>query len=54
VAGESTPTEPRFLADVMLGTLAKWLRILGYDTAYDNRIPDDEIVSRCLREGGSP
>ena len=35
----------------MLGTLAKWLRILGYDTAYDNRIPDDEIVSRCLREG---
>lgn len=35
----------------MLGTLAKWLRILGYDTAYDNRINDDEIVERCVREG---
>jgi len=35
----------------MLGTLAKWLRILGYDTAYDNRIDDDEIVERCVREG---
>ncbi|RPI22738.1 MAG: hypothetical protein EHM61_21535 [Acidobacteria bacterium] len=34
----------------MLGTLAKWLRILGYDTAYDNRITDDEIVKRCLAE----
>ena len=35
----------------MLGTLAKWLRILGYDTVYDNRIDDDEIVQRCVREG---
>ncbi len=34
----------------MLGTLAKWLRILGYDTAYDNRINDDEIVYRCVQE----
>ena len=24
----------KFLADVMLGRLAKWLRILGYDTSY--------------------
>jgi hypothetical protein len=31
-----TPIEltPRFLADRMLGRLARWLRILGYDTAY--------------------
>jgi uncharacterized protein with PIN domain len=26
--------EVKFLADSMLGKLAKWLRILGYDTAY--------------------
>lgn len=26
--------DPAFLADVMLGRLAKWLRILGYDTEY--------------------
>jgi uncharacterized protein len=34
----------------MLGTLAKWLRVLGYDTVYDNRIADEEIVRRCLEE----
>ena len=43
-------TRPSFLADVMLGTLAKWLRILGYDTEYDNQIDDDAIVARCLEE----
>lgn len=41
---------PRFLADVMLGSLAKWLRILGFDTVYDNRIGDREIIQRCLEE----
>jgi uncharacterized protein len=47
----SSPAGPRFLADVMLGSLARWLRILGYDTEYDNRISDDEIVRRCIAEG---
>lgn len=41
---------PRLLADVMLGSLAKWLRILGFDTAYDNQISDDRIVLRCVQE----
>ncbi|MCZ6877882.1 MAG: Mut7-C RNAse domain-containing protein, partial [Acidobacteria bacterium] len=44
-------SDPKFLADIMLGSLARWLRILGYDTAYDNRIEDDEIIERCRREG---
>lgn len=26
--------EPKFLVDVMLGKLAKWLRVLGYDAEY--------------------
>ena len=26
--------EPRFLADAMLGRLARWLRMLGYDTVW--------------------
>jgi uncharacterized protein with PIN domain len=43
-------TQPRFLADVMLGTLAKWLRVLGYDTEYDNSIEDDAVVQRCVNE----
>lgn len=37
----------RFLADVMLGSLARWLRILGYDTWYNNQIDDDDLISRC-------
>jgi uncharacterized protein with PIN domain len=34
----------RFAVDSMLGTLAKWLRILGYDTTYYPRIQDRELV----------
>jgi len=31
----------KFLCDQMLGTLAKWLRIYGYDTFYANNKMDD-------------
>ena len=46
----ATPIELRicrmkFLADCMLGKLAKWLRILGYDTVYDNFAPDDDLLA---------
>ncbi len=40
-----------FLADGMLGTLAKWLRLLGYDTAYDNTADDHELARRARAEG---
>ena len=41
---------PRFLADAMLGRLAKWLRILGYDAEY---FPgeDDDLLRLARREG---
>lgn len=42
---------PRFLVDAMLGKLAKWLRIMGYDTLYDVRWDDDEIARRARAEG---
>ena len=42
---------PRFLADVMLGGLARWLRALGYDTAWEARIADPELVRRGVDEG---
>ena len=45
----------KFLCDQMLGTLAKWLRIYGFDTFYaDSEITDDELLdisekeNRCL------
>lgn len=41
---------PRFMADAMLGRLARWLRILGYDTAYERDIPDEALIDRALRE----
>jgi uncharacterized protein with PIN domain len=45
--GESAP---RFVADVMLGRLAKWLRIAGFDVLYSNRFADDELVALSAAE----
>lgn len=35
---------PRFTADAMLARLARWLRVLGWDTRLDPALPDGEIV----------
>ena len=40
----------RFMVDVNLGKLARRLRMFGFDSAYGNRLRDDEIVDRALRE----
>ena len=46
------PNQPviRFMVDAMLGRLARWLRILGYDTAYEKVITDEVLIERALRE----
>ncbi|MBI3920364.1 MAG: Mut7-C RNAse domain-containing protein [Armatimonadetes bacterium] len=41
----------KFLADVMLGKLARWLRILGCDVAYDPAWEDEELLELSHREG---
>ena len=41
---------PRFMVDSMLGALARWLRTLGYDAAYEREIADAELVRRGAEE----
>jgi uncharacterized protein with PIN domain len=45
------PPAPRLLADAMLGALARWMRVLDVDTAYDPALDDSALVSRAVDEG---
>jgi len=42
---------PRIFCDAMLGRLARWLRALGVDAAYEPHIADDELVAIARAEG---
>lgn len=46
-----TEAAVRFIADSMLGKLAKWLRILGYDTLYFRDGEDARLLAAARREG---
>ncbi|MFQ6033789.1 MAG: Mut7-C RNAse domain-containing protein, partial [Candidatus Bipolaricaulia bacterium] len=41
----------KFLVDAMLGKLAKWLRILGYDTLYFRDLEDEQLIGLAEVEG---
>lgn len=41
----------KFIADVMLGRLAKFMRICGLDVAYDRTLSDDDIIRISLEQG---
>ncbi|KAF0219315.1 MAG: hypothetical protein FD174_2014 [Geobacteraceae bacterium] len=43
--------ERKFIADTMLGKLARWLRIIGCDVEYYPDMDDAELVERAAREG---
>ena len=49
-----TPDNPskdfRFIADVMLGRLARWMRLLGFDTLYDNDISDSRLLRIAMEQ----
>jgi uncharacterized protein with PIN domain len=45
-----TPS-PRFAADAMLGRLARWLRVLGFDTSYDPALTDADLVRLANEQG---
>jgi uncharacterized protein with PIN domain len=40
-----------FVVDCMLGKLAKWLRILGFDVLYFSKAEDAELARLAAREG---
>lgn len=42
--------DPRFLCDAMLGRLARWLRAIDYDAAFDPAIDDAELVHLAVEE----
>ena len=45
--------EPKFFADSMLGKVARWLILLGYDTRFagEDKRPDIELLEAAHREG---
>lgn len=45
------PARPSFLADVHLGRLASYLRLLGFDCLYRNDLDDPEAISLATSQG---
>ena len=41
---------PKFIADVHLGRLTRYLRIMGFDVFYKNNLSDEEIVKISAKE----
>ncbi|MBA7637412.1 hypothetical protein ES703_45056 [subsurface metagenome] len=39
-----------FIVDTNVGKLARWLRMLGYDTLFINNIDDEELIAIGLKE----
>lgn len=46
----TVPSEQIFIVDHMLGSLARWLRMLGYDSRYEKDLADNEIIEIAERE----
>ncbi len=40
----------KLLCDQMLGSLARWLRFMGYDTAYPSAMGDTELIANAVAE----
>jgi uncharacterized protein with PIN domain len=40
----------RFIADGMLGKLTRWLRLLGHDVEYSNKLDDAQLMAIAKKE----
>lgn len=40
----------KLLCDQMLGSLARWLRFMGYDTAYPEAMADNDLIAKARVE----
>ena len=45
-----TVNQPKFLCDDNLGKLARYLRLLGYDTFFEKTLDDARLLSTMLKE----
>ena len=43
--------EIRFVADSNAGKLARWLRMIGYDTLFFKNVNDDQLIEIATKEG---
>jgi uncharacterized protein with PIN domain len=48
---ETPLRDPRFVVDCNLGRLARYLRLLGFDSLYDNAFTDDVVAAISQRQG---
>ncbi len=46
----ASAADPRFIVDVNLGKLARWLRLLGFDSCWRNDLRDSEVVDISVKE----
>ncbi|MFQ5735910.1 MAG: Mut7-C RNAse domain-containing protein [Thermodesulfobacteriota bacterium] len=49
--GGRSSTQTRFIADAMLGKLARWMRTLGADVEFFPEIEDSALVDKAVAEG---
>ena len=41
----------KFIVNSMLGDVARWLRMLGYDTLYYRDVDDETLISIARKDG---